>query len=55
LDSAGLLALLASLRGAQVAAVDASAALLAIARERLPAVNSIFYENVFLWFVGGRP
>jgi SAM-dependent methyltransferase len=34
---AGLLALLASLRGARVTALDASAALLAIARERLPA------------------
>ena len=33
---AGLLALLASLRGAQVAALDASAALLAIAQGRLP-------------------
>jgi SAM-dependent methyltransferase len=36
---AGLLALLASLRGAQVTALDASAALLAIARERLPAAD----------------
>lgn len=35
----GLLALLASLRGAQVTALDASAALLAIARERLPAAD----------------
>ena len=33
---AGLVALLATLRGATVAALDASAALLAIARERLP-------------------
>ena len=33
---AGLAALLAALRGADVAAIDASAALLAIARERLP-------------------
>ncbi len=33
---AGLLALLASLRGAQVAALDASPGLLAIARQRLP-------------------
>src|SRR5918996_1235874 len=36
---AGLLALLASLRGVQVTALDASAALLAIARERLPAAD----------------
>lgn len=36
---AGLLALLASLRGARVAALDASPALLAIARERLPAAD----------------
>lgn len=36
---AGLLALLASLRGARVTAIDASAALLAIARERLPAAD----------------
>jgi SAM-dependent methyltransferase len=36
---AGLLALLASLRGARVAALDASAPLLAIARERLPAAD----------------
>jgi SAM-dependent methyltransferase len=36
---AGLLALLASLRGAQVALLDASAALLAIARERLPTAD----------------
>ena len=36
---AGLLALLASLRGAQVTALDASAALLAIARQRLPAAD----------------
>jgi SAM-dependent methyltransferase len=36
---AGLLALLASLRGARVAALDASAALLAIARERLPGAD----------------
>jgi SAM-dependent methyltransferase len=35
----GLLALLASLRGAKVAALDASAALLAIARERLPGAD----------------
>jgi SAM-dependent methyltransferase len=34
---AGLLSLLASLRDAQVTALDASAALLAIARDRLPA------------------
>ncbi|MGE5926184.1 MAG: methyltransferase domain-containing protein, partial [Gemmatimonadota bacterium] len=33
---AGLLALLASLRGAEVAACDASESLLAIARQRLP-------------------
>jgi len=36
---AGLLALLASLRGAQVSALDASPALLAIARERLPTAE----------------
>jgi SAM-dependent methyltransferase len=36
---AGLLAVLASLRGAQVTALDASAALLAVARERLPAAE----------------
>jgi SAM-dependent methyltransferase len=36
---AGLLALLASLRGAQVAAVDASPGMLAIARQRLPAAD----------------
>ena len=36
---AGLLALLASLRGARVTALDASAALLAIVRERLPAAD----------------
>jgi SAM-dependent methyltransferase len=36
---AGLLALLASLRGARVTALDASAALLAVARERLPAAD----------------
>jgi SAM-dependent methyltransferase len=36
---AGLLALLASLRGAQVTALDASPALLAIARQRLPAAD----------------
>src|SRR5262245_26437822 len=36
---AGLLALLASMRGAQVSALDASAALLAIARERLPMAD----------------
>ena len=36
---AGLLALLASLRGARVSALGASAALLAIARERLPAAD----------------
>ncbi len=36
---AGLLALLASFRGARVAALDASAPLLAIARERLPAAD----------------
>jgi SAM-dependent methyltransferase len=36
---AGLLALLASLRGARVTALDASPALLAIARERLPAAD----------------
>jgi SAM-dependent methyltransferase len=36
---AGLLALLASLRGARVTALDASAALLAIARNRLPAAD----------------
>jgi SAM-dependent methyltransferase len=36
---AGLLALLASLRGARVTLLDASAALLAIARERLPAAD----------------
>jgi SAM-dependent methyltransferase len=36
---AGLLALLASFRGAQVAALDASPSLLAIARERLPAAD----------------
>ncbi|MCI0395565.1 MAG: class I SAM-dependent methyltransferase [Chloroflexi bacterium] len=36
---AGLLALLASFRGARVTALDASAALLAIARERLPAAD----------------
>jgi SAM-dependent methyltransferase len=36
---AGLLALLASLRGAQVSALDASASLLAIARRRLPTAD----------------
>ncbi len=36
---AGLLALLASLRGAQVAALDASAALLAIVRQRVPTAD----------------
>lgn len=36
---AGLLPLLASLRGAQVSALDASPSLLAIARERLPAAD----------------
>jgi SAM-dependent methyltransferase len=36
---AGLLALLANLRGAQVAALDASASLLAIARARIPAAD----------------
>jgi len=36
---AGLLALLASLRGAQVTALDASPALLAVARQRLPAAD----------------
>jgi SAM-dependent methyltransferase len=36
---AGLLALLASLRGARLTVLDASAALLAIARERLPAAD----------------
>jgi len=36
---AGLLAVLASFRGARVTAFDASAALLAIARERLPAAD----------------
>src|SRR5690606_6986261 len=36
---AGLLALLATFRGARVTALDASAALLAIARERLPAAD----------------
>jgi SAM-dependent methyltransferase len=36
---AGLLALLASLRGARVAALDAAAPLLAIARERLPGAD----------------
>lgn len=36
---AGLLALLASLRGAEVTALDASAGLLAIARARLPAAD----------------
>ena len=36
---AGLLALLASLRGAQVAALDASPDLLAIARERVPTAD----------------
>ena len=36
---AGLLALLASLRGAQVTALDASPGLLAIARQRLPAAD----------------
>jgi SAM-dependent methyltransferase len=36
---AGLLALLASLRGAQVTAFDASPGLLAIARQRLPAAD----------------
>jgi SAM-dependent methyltransferase len=36
---AGLLALLASLRGAQVTALDASPALVAIARQRLPAAD----------------
>ena len=36
---AGLLALLASLRGAEVSALDASPALLAIARQRLPAAD----------------
>ena len=36
---AGLLSLLASLRGAKVSALDASAALLAIVRERIPAAD----------------
>lgn len=36
---AGLLALLASLRGAQVSALDASAALLEIVRQRVPAAD----------------
>jgi SAM-dependent methyltransferase len=36
---AGLLALLASLRGAQVTAVDAATSLLAIVRERIPAAD----------------
>ncbi len=36
---AGLLALLANLRGAQVSALDASPGLLAIARQRLPAAD----------------
>ncbi|HXG16628.1 MAG TPA: class I SAM-dependent methyltransferase [Calidithermus sp.] len=36
---AGLLALLASFRGAQVTALDASPGLLAIARQRLPAAD----------------
>ena len=36
---AGLLSLLASLRGAQVTALDASPGLLAIARQRLPAAD----------------
>jgi SAM-dependent methyltransferase len=36
---AGLLALLASFRGARVTALDASPALLAVARERLPAAD----------------
>ena len=36
---AGLLALLASLRGARVTALDASAALLAVARKRLPTAD----------------
>jgi SAM-dependent methyltransferase len=36
---AGLLALLASFRNAQVAALDATAGLLAIARQRLPGVD----------------
>jgi len=36
---AGLLALLASLRGARVTALDASAGLLAVARQRLPAAD----------------
>jgi SAM-dependent methyltransferase len=36
---AGLLALLANLRGAQVTALDASAGLVAVARERLPAAD----------------
>jgi len=36
---AGLVALLATLRGATVSALDASAALLAIARERLPGAD----------------
>jgi len=36
---AGLVALLATLRGATVAALDASAALLAVARERLPGAD----------------
>jgi len=36
---AGLVALLAALRGAEVAAVDAAPALLAIARERLPEAD----------------
>jgi SAM-dependent methyltransferase len=36
---AGLLALLAHLRGARVAAVDASPGLLAVARERVPAAD----------------
>jgi SAM-dependent methyltransferase len=37
---AGLLALLASLRGAQVSALDASAALLKIVRQRVPDVDA---------------
>ena len=36
---AGLLALLASLRGAQVAAIDAAPSLLVIARQRMPAAD----------------
>jgi SAM-dependent methyltransferase len=38
-SGAGLLTLLASLRGAQVTALDASAALLAVVRERVPAAD----------------